>query len=349
MSIPDSSFQGNNGSFTVSALPIPKNTQLYFAMSDATGAVSGGTSSLMTVGASLTGHSCNTTVPVNAFFFSADGILTQCGDFPFTHYQGAIKPLTIFAFIPNGSDSFVLPFSPPNSDQFNWKANISAQTQVTFSVIDSQGRNGGTDALRLVAPSNDKSCLLNTSSSSTSQSGNPTSGSDHKGGLPTGAVVGIAIGGAIVVVILILLLWWLKKRPNPAKSRRGSINLVDDFPQGSDLPQPMVGHQYAPIPYPSITASQRMSNPASPSQSEQEPQRLIPLRLHSQHFDEGSPSSASSSASGNRQTKFVVHRDIDEDETPIELPPQYDDRRAPIPGLNTTFHPPQAGQSEKRR
>jgi len=30
------------------------------------------------------------------FFFSADSALTQCGMFPFNHYDGATKPVTIF-------------------------------------------------------------------------------------------------------------------------------------------------------------------------------------------------------------------------------------------------------------
>lgn len=61
MSIPDSNFQDNEGSFNISALPIPNSTEIYFAMSDATGPVSGGTSRLMTVGDPLSGQHCNTT------------------------------------------------------------------------------------------------------------------------------------------------------------------------------------------------------------------------------------------------------------------------------------------------
>lgn len=63
MSIPDANFQDNEGSFNISALPVPNSTEIYFAMSDATGPVSGGTSRLMTVGDPLSGQHCNTTAP----------------------------------------------------------------------------------------------------------------------------------------------------------------------------------------------------------------------------------------------------------------------------------------------
>ncbi|KAG7090036.1 hypothetical protein E1B28_011656 [Marasmius oreades] len=141
MTIPDSSFQDNKG------------TQMFFAMSDATGPVSGGTSSLMVVGDATSGQSYNTTSPGNEFF-SVESTLTQCSGFPLTLYDSARLPLTIFAWIPGGLDSFVLPFGPPTATSFDWKANISAQTQVTFSVIDSQGRSGGTDNIHIVEPSN---------------------------------------------------------------------------------------------------------------------------------------------------------------------------------------------------
>ncbi|KAF9264399.1 hypothetical protein L218DRAFT_863069 [Marasmius fiardii PR-910] len=65
-------------------------------MSDATGPISGGTSSVMTVGASTNGISCNSTLPANDFFFTVDDPLTQCADFSFTNYTGAVTPLTIF-------------------------------------------------------------------------------------------------------------------------------------------------------------------------------------------------------------------------------------------------------------
>ncbi|EEC00036.1 hypothetical protein MPER_00119, partial [Moniliophthora perniciosa FA553] len=65
-------------------------------MSDATGPLSGGTSDLLTVGDTQTGTSCNTTLPANDFFFSTDDTLEQCKPYPFTLYDGAILPLTIY-------------------------------------------------------------------------------------------------------------------------------------------------------------------------------------------------------------------------------------------------------------
>ncbi|KAJ8095810.1 hypothetical protein PM082_022917 [Marasmius tenuissimus] len=160
MSIPDSNFKDNEGTFSIDALKIARGNQTFFMMSDTTGPVSGVTSSLMMVGESTSGQNCNTTEPAVDFFFSAGRSLIQCVNFPFTNYDVAIKPLTIFAHIPSGHDSFVLPFSPPDATAFRWKANITAQTEVAFSAIDSRGRIGGTDITRRVAPSGDSTCLL---------------------------------------------------------------------------------------------------------------------------------------------------------------------------------------------
>ncbi|KAF9266374.1 hypothetical protein L218DRAFT_857692 [Marasmius fiardii PR-910] len=69
-------------------------------MSDATGPVSGGATDLMLVGDTTSGQTCNTTDHGNDFYFSADSTLTQCVNFPFTLYDGAILPLTIFVRSP---------------------------------------------------------------------------------------------------------------------------------------------------------------------------------------------------------------------------------------------------------
>ncbi|KAF9467370.1 hypothetical protein BDZ94DRAFT_1033684 [Collybia nuda] len=345
VTIPDSNFKDNRGSFELPALGVSRGTSLFFAMSDATGAMSGGTSDLMIVGESLTGQICNTTTPANDFFFTTPNTLTQCSAFAFTSYQGAIKPLTIFAFIPGGTDSFIVPFSPPDTDSFVWKANITAQTHVSFSVIDSQGRFGGSNSLHLVAPSNDYTCLLTTGGNSTSElpntpsptsSSNPsqTSNPGHKSSnLPVGAIVAFAIGGIVVVVILAALLWWLRKRRSKSNVHRDTVDLADDFPSNPEIPQPMLSQQFAPVPYPSIYMSQASSSVSSFRPEQLRPPLLPPLLAQSQNNGSTSSLAAASSSKPGSQSKFIVHRDIDEVEEPIELPPQYDGHRTPIPGL----------------
>lgn len=233
------------------------------------------------------------------------------------------------------------------------------------------GRNGGTDKLYLVAPSNDKSCLLTTGSSasagssststggsSTSQSpSTPTGGSDqnqNSGSLATGAIIGIAVGGTGVVAILIALLCWLGRRRS--KSRiydRRSIDLAEDFSRSPELPQPTIlSRQYAPIPYPSVLMHQSMNSSVTSFHPEQLQHPPPQPRLHSQYYDEDSSSSfgaAMNSKTGSRQMKFVLHRDIEDSEAegPIELPPQYNERRAPILGLHQAS-PPQHGDQPKK-
>ncbi|KIK51202.1 hypothetical protein GYMLUDRAFT_181768 [Collybiopsis luxurians FD-317 M1] len=65
-------------------------------MSDSTGPLSGGTSQLLVVGSSLTGATCNTTLPANDFFFSVGNSTSECGPYPFTQFTGADLPITIF-------------------------------------------------------------------------------------------------------------------------------------------------------------------------------------------------------------------------------------------------------------
>lgn len=52
---------------------------------------------------------------------------------------------------------------------------------------------------------------------------------------------------------------------------------------------------------------------------------------------------------GSRQMEFVLHRDIDDSEAegPIELPPQYNEHRAPILGLHQASPLRHGGQPQK--
>ncbi|KAF9264400.1 hypothetical protein L218DRAFT_241665 [Marasmius fiardii PR-910] len=236
-SIPDQNFQSDvgRGTYRIPAFPVPQQTQIFFAMSDANGPVSGGTSSIMTVGASVSSQNCDTSLPANDFVWAYNGPPSVCENLIF-NYTGPIAPLTIFALIPGGSDSFVLPFSPPDAPVFHWKAAIKAQTQVAFSMIDSQGRKGVTCPLRIVAPSNDTSCLSNAFPNSTSVSGypgpttsvsddgSPNSPSAQRTALSTGGIIGIAIGGASFLGILVAGLVCRRT----TKNKRYSPRLIPD-------------------------------------------------------------------------------------------------------------------------
>lgn len=171
MTIPNSNFQDNNGTFNVSALPVPKNTKLFFGMSDATGAVSGGTTSLMTVGDSLTGQSCNTTTPgaynyksvaastkqcstpklANDFFYSTENTLTQCGDFSFTNYPLAAQPLTIFVRSELGAHPWLLLNALSCIGTYSRRLRFVCPTPYTprFRQIQLEGQHHSTDASHL--------------------------------------------------------------------------------------------------------------------------------------------------------------------------------------------------------
>ncbi|KAJ8072002.1 hypothetical protein AAF712_009652 [Marasmius tenuissimus] len=358
MSIPDSNFKDNKGTFSIDALEVARGNQTFFMMSDATGPVSGGTSSLMTVGDSTSGKNCNTTEPAVDFFFSADGSLTQCTTFPFTQYDGAVKPLTIFAHIPDSHDSFVLPFSPSDATSFNWKANITAQTEVVFSIIDSKGRIGGTDIMRRVAPSSDSTCLLSTGGGGTGTGDGSSNNQDDKEGqklLSVGAIAGIAVGGAVIACILIGIVWCIMRRRSKSKRPR-ALDLSDDFTHNAQTSHTNLPNSYAPVPYsagpgPAVfvapgasasTASFRPDHlgPSTPSAS------LSATSPPQSQYDDGPTSSSGQGTSSSR--RFIVHRDIDEGDAPIDLPPQYSDRRNPIPGLAETSSPPAFGGRTKK-
>ncbi|KAL0567764.1 hypothetical protein V5O48_014233 [Marasmius crinis-equi] len=301
-------------------------------MSDATGPISGGTSDLMMVGDPTSGVTCDTTPLANDFDFTIDGTLTQCENFQFTQYDSAILPLTIFAFIPNGSDSFVIPFSPPQAESFTWKANVTAQTQVAISMIDSQDRSGGTESLRPVAGSSDKSCLLsNDTSGSTTAVGpaptgvgpaptgvSPNSDSQNKTSLSTGVIAGIAVGGTLVAILLAGLIWRFMRR-------RSKVGRAPS----------LVPAQYRINPFPVFLApgAGRINASASSLQPDYEGP-FVP--------------SSSGSRTPTKPPNLIVHRDIEEAVRPIDLPPHYVDRRTPIPDLAGNIPPPVGGRRKKR-
>lgn len=205
--IPSSAYQGNSGSFSTPLL-FSQNQRLMLSMSDATGVTAGGISDLLTVGPPQGASQCNTTDPGADFFFSLDSDLQQCQPYAFTQYDGAIQPIAITAFVPLGN-SFVL--NPPTGSSFSWIANLTAGISVAFSMIDSQGRNGGTSPIKVVGLTTNNSCLTTTvvassgttSTSRSSQTSKSNSGQTNNGTSHGGSKIGIIIGAAVGVVALV--------------------------------------------------------------------------------------------------------------------------------------------------
>ncbi|EDR15565.1 uncharacterized protein LACBIDRAFT_291440 [Laccaria bicolor S238N-H82] len=288
-SIPSSAYQGNSGSFSTPLL-FGQNQRLMLSMSDATGAASGGISDLLTVGPPQGASQCNTTDPGVDFFFSLDGVLQQCQPYPFTQYGGAIQPITITAYVPLGN-SFVL--NPPTGSSFSWIANLPAGTSVAFSMIDSQGRNGGTSPIEVVGLTNNNSCLATTvvtssrsgvtssRTTSTSQTSKSNSGQDNngtsQGGSKIGIIIGAAVGGFALVGIAAFLFFCFSRnrRAKPGYRPNQKVDFTYDpvrppspdpfilpagYTSAALAPQVSQHHNSAPVsPFLSTTTSQHAS------------------------------------------------------------------------------------------
>lgn len=154
--------------------------------------------------------------------------------------------------IPNG-ESFTL--NAPRGDPYVWKANLTAGTNVMFTVKDAQNRVGGTSQLLTVGASDDSSCLspvpVSESASptllphpSTALSPNPAltstpdvpnngSGSrsqDNKTSNKTPIIIPVVIGGSVGLLAIAILIFFLVRR-----KRRRNITKPNDL-HGSAVP-----------------------------------------------------------------------------------------------------------------
>ncbi|CAE6416773.1 unnamed protein product [Rhizoctonia solani] len=180
-----------------------------------------------------------------------DRSLQQCRPYIWSHYEGAVQPITITGLIPLGK-TFIL--NAPRGDSYTWMTNIAAGTNVVFVVVDAQGRQGGSTDLYTVGSSDDNSCITNDSPGSTAQSGTSTSistATSTPSSTPTPAsqntsatVIGSSIaGGAVFLVAAASLIWFFlirngKRRPdeeddsmhgiNASKRRGRSLDLLPD-------------------------------------------------------------------------------------------------------------------------
>ncbi|KAJ7783713.1 hypothetical protein DFH07DRAFT_1054901 [Mycena maculata] len=231
ISIPSTAFSNGKGIFSTT-MPFNETDRIALTMSDSSGFGAGGSTTLLTVGKSL-GGSCNTSSPGVAFSFALNEALQQCQPYEFSDYieTGAVAPVTIYGVIPGG-DSFVL--NPPNGPKtFDWTADVFNGTQIIFSMVDANLRQGGS-FLNTVAISGDSSCINSTSPSSTinpsasstsSASSSASSTSSNGGSTSTGAIAGSVLGALLFLAVLVTLgLFFLRQRQERKRARLAGVS-----------------------------------------------------------------------------------------------------------------------------
>ncbi|KAK1227794.1 hypothetical protein PQX77_009169 [Marasmius sp. AFHP31] len=328
ISIPNSSFSNNEGTFTTQ-LNLMRSSRFMVSMSDSTGLLSGGTSPVLTVGESIPGPlRCRTGIPPD-FYFPHDFTIAQCQPYAFGKSfdsSNYAPPLTIFGFVPGGRDSFIL--RPPPFESFVWNVHLKAQTSVAFSIMDAQGRIGQTSDLLTVLPTSDSSCLSSPPQSSSSQSfspiTSPTAISPRPpkliGGLRPADMAGTIIGAVASVGLIAFFGWWLgvcrrrsrfKRTGTDNRSRKSSLES-----NNIDLSQYDFSHT-TQSSYPNEATGSR------PPETSYDPAALVSTGNGSQDTSSTSP------------RPVIVHRDVNEDIAhPVELPPEYSESRPPIAGFS---------------
>jgi uncharacterized membrane-anchored protein YhcB (DUF1043 family) len=242
-------------------------------------------------------------------------------------------------FVPNGE---FFQITAPMGDTFSWRNNLTAGTEVIFGVSDAMGRSGGTSGSKVVIASNDTSCLKQKKGSSSSSN--------------VAAIAGGIVGGIVGLLVVALLLWFFMRRRRRVRYalEKGKLDLTYD-PVGGTMadnneliPHPYIIEPLAPSLVSETTASK--SHLLSMSQSSQ---HLTPtLSPRYSEFSQSLGTSSRSSLYTDPRTsvtpsqRVIVHTDISEAEEPVELPPQYSDRRAPIPGMLSSAESSSASASD---
>ncbi|KAH0590818.1 hypothetical protein H2248_000940 [Termitomyces sp. 'cryptogamus'] len=233
VSIPMTAFNNGAGSFTF-RLPFPSGQQFVITMSDALGYGSGGTTNLLTTGASQ-GGLCNTADPSPVVLFETS---QQCRTFVFSNYSGAGQPVTIDVIQPGGQP---FSFSPPIGNMSRWDANVTAGTALLFSMVGVKGGLSRVSPLQIVGATDDATCNKTTSPPTTATvtltpstaansqtSSATTSPPEHK--ISNAAIAGIAVGVLVILVVVVALgLFFLRKRKgNNQRSRNTNLDLTYD-------------------------------------------------------------------------------------------------------------------------
>ncbi|KAH8806871.1 hypothetical protein DL96DRAFT_1717555 [Flagelloscypha sp. PMI_526] len=322
-SVPASAFQNGQGSYSFT-LPVAAGKQFVITMGDSTGQLSGGASQVFTTDARQAANSaCSTTAPPNDFFWTApEDNLHQCQSYPFTDIgtdsnAKIQRPTTLLVIIPGGGGSFTVPMT--GSGSFDWTANVAAGTPVLFDMTDAAGNQGGNDVKIRAVGTGSGSCSVhsavaassepvstptssatatgtttNSKSATSAASTAPPSSTPAAASFSTGAIAGIAVGGAVLLGLLAVFLFLLCRR----RRRREQ----EDSDGSKDFLGPL---------------------PASPFQDRHQPTGALAAYSHS-----SSPSLSSTSPSG-RTTMYhtvamppnMMNTDI-ADIQPLDLQPQ---------------------------
>ncbi|KAG6842270.1 hypothetical protein C0991_000240 [Blastosporella zonata] len=143
-----------------------------------------------------------------------------------------------------GGQTFVL-FPPTGPTSYTWNANVAAGTSILFTMVDAQGRSGGTSDIKTVGITDDATCLNTispsstaasvTSTSATSTSTNSQSTSATSSVSPTAtaqpdqntsiaAIAGTVIGALVFLAVIITLGLFLlrRRRDNSSNNRRNT-------------------------------------------------------------------------------------------------------------------------------
>ncbi|KAF9269576.1 hypothetical protein L218DRAFT_1072400 [Marasmius fiardii PR-910] len=268
-------------------LKYPSNTQFVAVVSDSSGFGSGGVSAAAQVISSSDNSCFDASQPVTppwTFNIFPLNQIVQCQDTRLwwdpTKVQGNVSFLGV---IPAGQ-AFQIPQGTITDGSsngtglgFTWKPNIRSGTPLHIVASDGRGTGSGGSSRITVGdnPSNDLSCLNDTSPSATA--GNPAGGSyptdsngngvnggsNSNGGSNTnvGAIVGGVIGGVFGLIAVVLVILFFRRRGRGRRSNEKPVDLLnadegDESNRRQELPQ-----YYEPEPFlmpdPTVAGSDR--------------------------------------------------------------------------------------------
>ncbi|KAG5642458.1 hypothetical protein DXG03_002768 [Asterophora parasitica] len=169
--------------------------------------------------------------------------------------------------------------------QCSWVANVEAGTSILFTMIDSQGRNGGTSDVKNVGITDDSTCLNGLSPSSTpiatlTPTPTPTTPTTQPSTIPSAtpsetsppeenktsiaAIAGTVIGALVFLAVTITLgLFCLRKRrDNNYRRSRADLDLTYDPPHATgNHPYPSGAAAASASPLPLMPSGGYDSNP----------------------------------------------------------------------------------------
>ena len=122
--------------------------------------------------------------------------------------------------------------SPPSGQSsYTWTVNAAHGTSMIFLMTDSQGNQGGSSNIRSVGPSDDSSCLNNSSPSTTTDAPGPTqpssalpssSATSASPVISAASIAGVIIGSVLFLAVVITLALFVLKRSKGSKKHLSS-------------------------------------------------------------------------------------------------------------------------------